>query len=239
MRQAPIILTFAAMAWLAACSPSTPAPPAAAAAPNAPAPGAPVQPPSVANLGARPAQFAGADPTAYSQWLASAAISAVQQEFGTAACPGAAVSSLGVSPGDQQAAAPPGAATDITAIEHLQVAGCGRTDHINFIVYRQTAGGWATSRMLDGDSIASPQLQHDALQIAEGAYSAATQCPADGSLRLGAVSMAQRPNGQGSIWQEVWPATLCGKSVALQMTFTPDASGPGTSISATILRQGG
>jgi len=198
----------------------------------------------VANLGPRPAAFAGADPTAYSQWLASQAIAAEQQETG-APCAAATVASLGVSDASPPivTAPPPGVFINISGVEHLQVQGCGRADQLNFLVFRLTTGPWMDARLLDGDSLTGPQLQHDALPIASGAIVAGAGCSTDaaaqGSVRMGRAQLSQRPTGAGSPWQELWTGSACGKSVTVLMTFTPDQNDPGTSISASIVPSGG
>jgi hypothetical protein len=225
---------MAATIAMPACSPSAPA-----SAPSPP-PAAP-QAASVAGLGPRPAAFAGADPTAYNQWLASQAIAAEQPQFATP-CAALAVSSVGGQSGGSPiiTAPPPGAFMDTTIIETLQVAGCGRSDRLNLLILRQTSGAWTSWRMLDGESLASPGLQRDALRIAAGAFSTAAQCPSvdtvQATLKLGASRVVGTPR-PGDPWQELWSASLCGKSVTVQMSFTPSADG-GTDISATIAQPG-
>jgi hypothetical protein len=98
-------------------------------------------------------------------------------------------------------------------------------------------------RLLDGNSLAGPQLEHDSLPIATGAMAAAGGCApggaGQGSPRIAVTRLTQPPSGPGSPWQEVWSGYACGKPVAVQMTFTPDQGDTGTSISASILPSGG
>jgi hypothetical protein len=236
MRSLSVALTMAAMIALPACSPSAPA-----SAPSPPT--STPQTASVANLGQRSAVFEGSDPTAYSQWLASQAIAAEQQKFATP-CAALAVSSLGDELGGSPiiSAPPPGAFIDSTYVENLQVAGCGRTDIINLLILRLTSGAWMQWRMLDGESLASPGLQRDGLRIAAPAFAAAAQCPstavAAATVQLGVSKVVQAPPQRGDPWQELWSASLCGKSVTVQVTFTPNASG-GADISVTIPQPGG
>jgi hypothetical protein len=97
-------------------------------------------------------------------------------------------------------------------------------------------------RMLDGESLASPGLQRDGLRIAAPAFAAAAQCPstavAAATVQLGVSKVVQAPPQRGDPWQELWSASLCGKSVTVQVTFTPNASG-GADISVTIPQPGG
>jgi hypothetical protein len=57
-------------------------------------------------------------------------------------------------------------------------------------------------------------------------------------VQLGVSKVVQAPPQRGDPWQELWSASLCGKSVTVQVTFTPNASG-GADISVTIPQPGG
>jgi hypothetical protein len=231
MRSLSVALTLAAMIALPACSPSAPA-----SAPSPPA--ATPQAASLAGLGQRPAAFEGSDPTAYGQWLESQAITDEQQQFPTP-CPALAVSSLGgqLAGSPIISAPPPGAFIDTTVIETLQVTGCGRSDRLNLLILRLTSGAWTQWRMLDGESMASPGLQRDGLRVAAPAFAAAAQCPstavAAATVQLGVSKVVQPLPPRGDPWQELWTASLCGKTVTVQVTFTPNANG-GADISVTI-----
>jgi hypothetical protein len=247
MRLPPIALTAAALVSLAGCGQTPPASPAAngAAAPAATgaaqaqptAPATPGQAAAVINLGPRPAAFANADPTAYSQWLAGQALTGAQRNAGGAPCPAATVTSAGVSDASPPFLQAPAGHQfiDTSGVEHLVVQGCGHTDRLNILVLRYTTGEWIPARLLDGDTIAGPVLEHDALTIAVGAMAAASGC---GQPLLVTTHLTQPPAGPHTPWVETWTGNACGKPIDVLMTFTPDATGPGTSINASFPRGG-
>lgn len=192
---------------------------------------------AVMALGARPDSFVGADPAAYSRWLADKGLAADAHDAG-AACEAATVQSRGGSLAGPpiMRAPPPGQFTSESVVEHLQVEGCGRKHLINFLVFRLTTGGWMGARLLDGASITSPQLQRDAMMSAAGAFAAGAArsgCAADqirASMKLGPASLFGPRTANGG-WAELWTATVCGNLVTIKMTFSPSPMG-GTDFTA-------
>jgi hypothetical protein len=197
---------------------------------------------AVLHLGARPEAFVGADPQAYAQWLGARAIEAAEKDAGST-CPTATVTSLGASLAGPpiMKAPPPGRFIDTTVVEHLDVAGCGGGRRENFLIFRLETGEWMASRLLDGDSRAGPRLQHDAFQSAAVAFMVGGGCPADqarSTFRMGPARLF-RPPGPDRTWDELWSASVCGRSVTVKLAFVPDAAGPGTSFSAQLVQPDG
>jgi hypothetical protein len=129
-------------------------------------------------------------------------------------------------------ASPPDEFDSLTFLEHLKVEGCGHARAANTLVFRLKSGGWRAVSLLDGDSHASPRLEIDAITTAKGLLLAGTTCDAahaGSTLHMGQVRILQDSIQRGP-WTELWPATVCGKPVAVAVVFTPDATGGGTSF---------
>ena len=198
---------------------------------------------AVASLGPRPAAITGPDAAAYSAWLAAKTVE-FDAQFTGSPCDDATVTSLGGT----DAGAPffnapaPDSFEPTSWIEHLRVEGCGRTRLPNTLVLRLSSGGWRAVGLLDGESNADPLLQIETSQTAKLFLTAQAACgraDAGETLRMGAVTVLSPRNRDGA-WTERWPATVCGKPVAVDVRFTPDPAGGTTfSVTASSAKPGG
>lgn len=192
---------------------------------------------TVANLPPRPIDLVP-DRAAYSTWLAGKVVEFDAQLSGTA-CPTASVRSLGGSPGGPAPFAAPAPDRIVSEgyYEFLVFEGCGRTRKPNLFTVRLQSGGWRAVGMLYGESNAELRLQFDVLPIAQTFLMQAASCQDGTTVRMGEVRLAKALNSIG-VWEELWPATACGKSVAVKMTFTANPSGTTFSVQ-TIEREDG
>ena len=127
-------------------------------------------------------------------------------------------------------------------IEHLRVEACGRTRLANLLMFRewdpktgQQTGRLRAMGLLDGNSIAEPRLQMDAVPdaakvlLVQAVRAQPKECPTSTALntfRFGQTIVLKPPVDKA--WTELWPATVCGQPYAALMEFTPNPKGPGT-----------
>ena len=121
-------------------------------------------------------------------------------------------------------------ATGDVVIEHVVVAGCGRTSRHNLMIYRQRSGGWMAVALPPGASLASPTLQRDTLSTAIRAVvqlSPNAPCPPNseiaGRVVLGEIQVIRPPSG--GRWTERLPIRYCGLDRTMTATFTLTSDG--------------
>ncbi len=85
---------------------------------------------------------------------------------------------------------------------------------------------WKVTFPLPGHSMASPVLQKDAMLMAAAFASMGNPTCHPKSwdeVHVINTEMTTPPQGTGTPWAELWTFSVCGQSVRVPLTFTPDA----------------
>lgn len=112
---------------------------------------------------------------------------------------------------------------------------CGESrDYRALIVLR--AGGGQIQPLLPGDGWAGPLLERDTMVQVAAAAAIYThdRCPVD-VIRTHLTEGKPSTNPKAP-WTELWTVRSCGKQFGLPVTFTPDESGGGTSMSVNATK---
>lgn len=190
---------------------------------------------------AETAALVGPDPAAYERWLTGEALRADTQFALGAACPSAKVVHLTWTPNAAPVLMSDKGIRAMTdgpiVVEHLQVTGCGRDGQQNLLVFPLKVGGWKSVAMLQGTGRTDIVLQHDAMRSAIMTAIVGKpplKCAAEEvqrTLRLGLTRISQPVDASGA-WKEIWPIQVCGQDRPVELSFTPDPIGGGTSFAA-------
>lgn len=117
-----------------------------------------------------------------------------------------------------------------TWVEVVPGTACGQTRRYRVLVAIR-AGKARVVSLLPGESIASPQLEHDAKLPLSGAVVAyvpkGSNCVVD---VLDTHLDGPAPTASKQPWNELWTVSACGKRLRVPIQFVPDAVGEGTSI---------
>lgn len=112
---------------------------------------------------------------------------------------------------------------------------CGEAKIYNAVAVAQKGGAAPVMRSyFPGNSRANLVLVRDAMVPATAA-AAMTAKPDKACRKIDVLDMrvTQEPESTGrKPWQEIWTFSFCGKQGATEITFTPDAEGPGTTFHA-------
>ena len=116
-----------------------------------------------------------------------------------------------------------------TWVEIVPGTACGQARRFSVLVYIR-AGKAKVISLLPGDSIASPQLQHDARLPLSGAVAGIVLKGQNCQVDVLDTHLTGAPPAPKQPWNEIWTVSACGKHLNVPMQFVPDAVGEGTSI---------
>jgi hypothetical protein len=139
---------------------------------------------------------------------------------------------------------PGGAPTSGLRKEGVQAQGCSGSGVYNVVTGVDNAGGLHTFEILQGSSIADPQLERDAIGYA--LMAARSKAPA-GCAEAFVVDTAFEASGDTAVsgvqadreakpWRETWTVQACAASIPVEMLFTPHVGG--TTIAASLRAAG-
>jgi len=116
--------------------------------------------------------------------------------------------------------------------EELLIDLCGKQRQLNVLALVQSPAGVKRSMLLPGTSIGDPLLQRDGVLYAQaGAASKAPSGCQKFSVLDTSFTSFDAPTAVGKkAWRELWTLDACGREVAVEMSFIPDATG--TTITA-------
>ncbi|GAA3747087.1 hypothetical protein GCM10022270_01040 [Terriglobus aquaticus] len=125
---------------------------------------------------------------------------------------------------------PSGQADGVQWEEKVPGKACGEArEYRALIVLRNGEGG--IQPLLPGDGWAGPLLEHDTMLQVNAAAAVYTHdhCPVDVvHTHLASGTPSEDPKAS---WTETWTVHSCGKHFDVPITFTPDSTGEGTSMS--------
>lgn len=113
-------------------------------------------------------------------------------------------------------------------VERVPVDLCGKPLTVNVLAIAMPNARIRRVTLLPGDSLADPQLQRDASQMALTVASATdANCH---SVGIANTRVTAQPGDTG--WVETWDVAVCGQTVPVDVRFTKTASG--TDFAATL-----
>lgn len=117
-----------------------------------------------------------------------------------------------------------------TWVEVVPGTACGQARHYRVLVVIR-AGKARVVSLLPGDSIASPQLEHDAKLPLSGAVAAFVPKGENCAVDVLDTHLAGAPPAAAKqSWNEIWTVSACGKRLSVPIQFVPDIVGEGTSV---------
>ena len=117
-----------------------------------------------------------------------------------------------------------------TWVEVVPGTACGQVRRYRVLVVIRSGKARVVS-LFPGESIASPQLQHDAQLPLSGAVAGVVLRGQNCSVDVLDTHLAEpAPTVPKQPWNELWTVGACGKRLNVPIQFVPDAVGEGTSI---------